>query len=185
MNTTDSEEVTQPIDLGSVRMRATLGIDRVSYEIKEDQYGSTMIQSNKPGSYIAYDSKADQSPSILNVANTYKPSDLDCRRLTQPIGVSGVMTVEDLLKRASVVTGLKLQLTGSVGNRPVFVGVETMPVGDALDGMRLCLCSSFRLLGDTYLLCWDRRGVAALEQMMADGMKNGEILRGPPSSSAP
>lgn len=168
------EQITEPVDLRSVRIKAALNVTQISYQISETSSSTTMVRDSDEGAYLVFDRKTSANPGIPRVPNTFKPSDLDGRRLTAPIGISGTMSLDDLLKRASTVTGLKLKPTGAVGDSPVFVGAATMPVGDVLDGVRLGLRASFRRLGDSWLLCWDRRGIAALQQAIEEGTKNAQ-----------
>lgn len=170
--TEEVEQITEPVDLRSVRIRAGLKVIQISYQISENSSSTTMARDSDEGTYLVFDRNAGANPGITRVPNTFKPSDLDGRRLTAPIGISGTMSLDDLLKRASAVTGLKLKPTGEVGDTPVFIGAATMPVGDVLDSVRLGLRATFRRLGDSWLLCWDRRGVAALQQAIEEGTKN-------------
>jgi hypothetical protein len=99
-------------------------------------------------------------PYLREAPNSLQPSDLDTAALTAPLGTTDVHTVAELLKRVNAKTGLHLQ-PGLYRFAPVFIGSASLPCRDVLDGIRLAVTATWRRLGDDYVLCWDRRGLAA------------------------
>ncbi|HEY3265399.1 MAG TPA: hypothetical protein VGM37_00620 [Armatimonadota bacterium] len=108
-------------------------------------------------------------PALSLVPNRLKPSDLDGRRLLQPIGMEGISTVGAVLDRAAAVTGLRFSAVEAWRAVPAFVGSAALSTGDVLDSLRLSLDAAWRKLGDSYLLVWDRRGLGALQALAEDG----------------
>lgn len=107
-------------------------------------------------------------PSVRRVANTFKTSDLDAARLRAPIGVDGVVTVKDVLDRATAVTRLRFAASPQYKSVRVFVGSKQIPAGDALDAVRLALTASWRRLGDLYILAYEHDGLSAVQERIRE-----------------
>lgn len=165
-------QITEPLDPARVRVRARLWERGVSFDLGSGQGGTAWSpqegpalrpSGDKPPSHEPY-----ELPALSSVPNTFKPSDLDGKTLTAPIGISGLWHLKDVLDRAAKVTGLRFTAHEIYGGQPVFLGRDDIPTGDVLDAVRLALRASFRKMGDAYVLAWDRRGLGALQQTVAD-----------------
>jgi len=160
-------QITEPLDLSTVRLRARLWIEAANVT-----YGGTYQRLGQqrrhelPGTFLG-GWRNVEAPVETVASNQYKPSDLDGKPYTQPFGASGVMTVADALKKVEKAAGLTLY-PGSYTQVPVFVGSPTITCGEVLDGLRLAIAGAWRKIGKGYYLCWDRRGVAALNQTLEE-----------------
>lgn len=96
---------------------------------------------------------------VSQVPNKYKPTDLDGAKLTQPLGIHGLLYVAAILQRVERVTGVKLHAKDSWESGLVFVGTDAVTCGEALDGLRLIFTGAWRKVGGLYYLSWNREGI--------------------------
>lgn len=159
-----------PVDWKSARIRARLRMDGAWIAIRKDSWQVFSGRDRDvPGLWpdgLEQDAQGVSLPFLHEVANGFRPSDLEGKGFEQPIGVQGVMPVSDALKRLSAVTGLRLASAKVFQSVPVFIGSKDMTAGAVLDGLRLGTTGAFRKLGDTYILAWDRWGFGGLQQFM-------------------
>lgn len=107
-------------------------------------------------------------PEPPDVPNTRKPSDLDGAGYTAPVAMSGQAYVEEVVAQLAKVSGLRLSVDLPYRKLPVFLGSRALQCGQVMDGLCLCLEAAWRKVGGGYVLCWDRRGVGALKQLVAE-----------------
>lgn len=165
--------INEPPDLSKVRIRAGLVISTAHVDTGDTVMADIGGGPIPPGRTIIPKSSGAEAyqgsmPYVVTVENTFKPSDLDGKGHPQPFGASGVMTVVDALKRVESVTGLHLAADLPFKKQLVYVGAPTATCGDILDALRLGLTAAFRRLGNTYILAWDRRGLAAVQRLAAE-----------------
>jgi len=162
--------VTEPLDPARLRLRVRLRA--VGANLAPPDGGMPFL-SLAPGSEPVlavseerasrWSSGESDLPIFDVVPNTYKPSDLEGRRFRKPFGRSGVMKVNEVLVRIGSNTGLKLKAWKAYGDQPVFIGSGSVSDGEVLDALRLCFTASWRKLGDTFLLAWDRTPLLAIQ----------------------
>jgi hypothetical protein len=171
--TTDAvKHVDDPLDWSRVRLRATIR----STDVREASQGARIrrpITRESEAIFIYGDEGSSgnggiRDPEMVNVPNRLKPSDLNVLPFRKPVGFRGVCTVGDLLKRISAAAGTPLTAAPAYQDRLAFVGSESLAIRDVLDGIRLSLCATWRRLGDTYVLVWERPGIGGLELAAAE-----------------
>jgi hypothetical protein len=107
-------------------------------------------------------------PALRSAPNTLKPSDLSGKGIERPIGISGVLSAADVVRRIGAVCGLRLHAAPVYRTVPVFLGSPAITCGEALDGLCLALQGAWRRVGDDYVLAWDVRGIGALQQVVGE-----------------
>lgn len=165
-------EFTTPLDPSRIRIRAYLIPSLLGFDAADGQLGFIFIGSTSVDRWPRFELHEDFSPIaggepklpfLHDVPNRFKPSDLDGRGYAGPIGIQGAFWLPDVLKQLAKVTGLHLRGASGYRDTAVFIGTERMECGEVMDGLRLALTASWRKLGDTYILAWDRRGLGALQ----------------------
>ncbi|HEY3269167.1 MAG TPA: hypothetical protein VGM37_19825 [Armatimonadota bacterium] len=171
-------EISEPVDLRQVRLRAYLSNKGVL--VPQDQYTATFVGMT-PSRFAGSGPRLAESdatrpasrdengmPITVEAPNALKPSDLPAEQYHQPIGVSGVLTVADVVKRLETVTGLDLTVSAPYQDLPVFIGAPSMPCADVLEGLRLALTAAWRRVGTAYILAWDREPLEAIRQRVRE-----------------
>lgn len=160
-------QITEPLDLSTVHLRARLWIE-AAHVMQGNTYQRLGRQRHHEVPSANFGGWRDVEAPVETVAsNQYKPSDLEGKAYAQPFGASGVMTVADALKKIEKAVGLTLY-PGSYAQVPVFVGSPAVTCGEVLDGLRLAITGAWRKIGKGYILCWDRRGIAGLNQTLEE-----------------
>lgn len=162
-----------PLNWESVRVRANLTMQHASVMIGE-RYSSYVSLRQDMNRVELMPGATDRSwrntemdlKAFLEVPNTFKPSDLEGRHLAMAFGTSGSMTLRSALDQVTRITRLRFYLPDTQKEIPVFVGAASIPVGDVLDSIRLALTGAWRKIGDGYVLAWDKRGLAAIQQSL-------------------
>lgn len=165
----DTRVVEEAPDWSRTRVRARLSVWGVEIPVATEHGASNQVigvDTQRPGGYIEFENgwSEVEMPGLAKVRNRLKPSDLDGRRLGQPVGISGVVSARAALAQIARVSGLKLY-SGPLRGIEVFIGHRDIPAGEVLDAMRLGLEAAFRSIGDGYVLAWDVRGLGALQQL--------------------
>lgn len=175
-----SRNITSAPDLSRVRIRAQLRsiapcllVTQRNSPDSDYEYTNTYDMGQMPAvarlemrpdnSGVGFGDSGTDLPALFDVPNTYKPTDLDGRTLTQPFGAHGIMSIEDVLKRLSVVTGRKYKASVQFASLHAFIGADTITCGEVADGLRLALTATWRHIGDLYFLTWDKMGLGALQ----------------------
>lgn len=169
--TTEIEDkglISDPIDWGSTRLRARLQLMSVTVDMEPNGQGfgpqrTGLTFANVSDSGHRWQDRGVDLPLFSTVPNTYKPSDLTGKAFVQPLNYAGMWTVEQVVKQIAKITGLKMDPSVAYKNDPVFIGSNALTAGEAIDGLRLALTASWRRLGDTYILAWDRMGIQAVQ----------------------
>ncbi len=162
------ERILKPLDPRNVRVRARLRVSWISWGNEESpdetplpELAERLVMEQEEVEIA--DTERTGPRTLEEQPNSFKPSDLDGRQMPRVFNKTGLMTIGDVLKQASLVTGLKLVGPPEVLKVPVFVGSAGLTCGDVLDSVRLALTGAWRRVGTQYVLCWDRRGLAALQ----------------------
>jgi hypothetical protein len=166
----DKGRIDDPINWASARLRAQLHITGAMVDLKP--YGAYI---RIPDTGMVFGTDQDQQrnwrdrgvdlPLFDTVPNTYKPSDLIGKKFVQPLNYAGLWTVDDVVKQIAKLTGLKMYVSAVYADEPVFIGSNSLTIGEAIDGLRLCLAGAWRKLGDAYILAWDRLGLQAVQML--------------------
>jgi hypothetical protein len=180
-----TEEVissTEPLPIEKCVLRLYLGFTYL--EMPGEKPGSTDSYRLFPDDHILrmkatdMDWLSERTP-VYN--RTLKPSDLalGAPALRKPIGLAGITTVGDLVKAATVASGLPLRVDARFGALAAFAGDAAMPAGDALRLLTFGLDGAWRKVGGVYLLTWDRMGLAewTLAQRHRDWSENGRNVQ--------
>lgn len=176
--------ITDQYDLSAVRLRAQLNSGGILCKppVEPGRQGRAEWQSGsrapskrrlvfaEHGSEREW-GQAVVSPGFLTVPNTFKPSDLDGKAYIQPLAMSGVTTVEAVVAQIAKVTHLPLAVSPQYKSLRAYVGSPSVTCGEALDGLRLGLTAAWRKLGKTYILAWDREGLAVVMARMQAASK--------------
>lgn len=163
-------EIAAPVDLSRVAIRARLRMDAPTIELNGKTFGGFgwnrpplgLEVQGEPAKLTAV-AGGGSVPALKSVPNALKPSDLDGKAYTTPIGVDGRLALKDVLDRVAQRTGLRLRPAYGYKDLTVFIGSPDMTCGDVLDGLALALTATWRRLGPEYILCWDRAGLRALQ----------------------
>lgn len=172
-DTEDRGRLEKPIDWSSARLRARLHLPFAMVDV--EPYAA-MLPNRTEGltfEYVAnpqrtYMDEGMDMPVYSRVPNTYKPSDLDGKSLTQPLNAAGIFTAEGIAKRLEASTGLRLSIWQPFRDQPVFIGSNSVTAGEVIDGLRLGLTGAWRKLGSTYVLAYDKIGIQAVQRLATE-----------------
>lgn len=164
--------IEKPLDWMQTRIRARLRMGGASVNVGDQ--GGDLYPDMGSGPHLeahdGFDPDAPEVNAFMRVPNTYKPSDIVGKEFAQPIGISGVWSVKQVVDRLARVTGLKLSAWEPYRERPVFLGSASLRAGDVLDSLRLGLCGAWRKMGDAYYLAWDRVPLGAVQQTVREAV---------------
>lgn len=158
----------QPLDTASLRIRARLRMSGAHLRAENAFAFMDSMPSERPtfeirrASHVPWSDRALDLPIFPQVPNRFKPSDLTGAAYTQPLDISGVWTVQQVVDRIAKATGLTLSVWKPYRDQPVFLGAKSLRAGDVLDGLRLSLTASWRKMGSAYYLVWDRTPLLAI-----------------------
>jgi hypothetical protein len=163
-------ELTEPVDWTRARIRARLRMGGVStstdgtYGYLDSGFKPDLVFTRSSNGSRPWQDRGVDLPIFPDVPNTFKPSDLLGAAFTQPLGLTGVRPVKEVVAGLAKVTGLTLSVWKPYQDMPVFLGSAAIPAGDVLDGLRLALTASWRKMGAGYYLAWDRMPLLAIQQ---------------------
>jgi hypothetical protein len=161
----------EPLDFRNARLKGRLQLDGAAIPVWNGRsylkVRGAAVGEVKPLN-MASQTRNISPPALESVPNRFKPSDLEGKKLTKPIGMQGVYRLEEVLKQAGQVSGLRIRAARMFRDVPVFVGSRAMTAGEVLDGIRLGVAGAFRHVGDGYILAWDRRGLGAVQQSVLE-----------------
>jgi hypothetical protein len=154
--------VTSPYD-------ETPGQEKVTAFLEwEPPNGTLELRSGMPSVVTSRTYMPDAAPWLPWVPNTPKPSDLNGTSLSEPLGMHGRHTVQEVVEQLSQRTGKTLSVALIYRELPVFIGSNQLTCGEAMDGLCLALAGAWRAVGGRYVLAWDREGAAPVTQRLVD-----------------
>ncbi len=89
-----------------------------------------------------------------------------------------VMSIGDLVRRVGLATHLELYADSRISGLSVWVSGASLPAGDVLRSLCLCLTSTFRQVGPAFVLTDDVLGIGARRARIADWAQEAEAQRG-------
>ncbi|HEY3269066.1 MAG TPA: hypothetical protein VGM37_19310 [Armatimonadota bacterium] len=109
-------------------------------------------------------------PLRTQTPNALRPQDLafDAPALDRPIAMKGISTVGKLVSAAAKATGMPLKVVHGWEALPAFAGDARMRAGDVLRLLAFDLQGTWRRVGKTYLLAWDRAGLGARNMELSE-----------------
>ncbi|HEY3266070.1 MAG TPA: hypothetical protein VGM37_04030 [Armatimonadota bacterium] len=88
--------------------------------------------------------------------------------LSAPIGVSGSLTVAEVVKAAAAATGLSIKVDPHFAGKPAFVGDSRLRAGDVMKALAFDLSAAWRRIGRHLYLAWDMLGFAAFDTLLRE-----------------
>lgn len=158
-----------PIEQGTLRLYSAF--ETIFLPILKAPYDTDLYFLQEDGLQVQLASRSRASYGMpTQVDPKQKPGDLDFQSiaLDPPIGLSGVHPLKAIIEAAASGTRLRLTVDAGFADRPAFVGSAALRTGDVLRVLAFGLQGAWRKVGETYLLTWDRRGVASVRLLLED-----------------
>lgn len=167
----------ESLDLSNARLKARLRLTGASIPVTN---GTSFLRATPADEKkvqplnTASQLRQLSPPTLQRVPNHFKPSDLEGKALTRPIDIQGVFRLEDVLREAGRLNGIRIRTARPFRDVAVFVGSRRLTTGEVLDGIRLGVTGAFRHIGSSYILGYDRQGLAAVQQRVLENTGSNE-----------